>query len=404
MTASTINGPRRRKIKAVMLSLIGLLALGLILRLSSVFVPLGFAFLIAYILEPIIDFMDQHHSRRPLTVSLVYVIFLVLFVGIGFLVVPSLIDQGRDLVGFVKHKGDQYGLTEEFWTPQQDSRTETEKEADGWWSSLFTNEVHEKNGSDEVASQDSPTGEDTQVDPPTENGSSFSNVIKQNMSMIKQRIPAFTAGVATSILNGATNIVGLFTQIVLALFYAFFIMLHFPTIQKKSVDWIPEKHRGEVDEVLDEVDDVVAGFFRGRLIVCVIAAVATSIGLWISGIQFWLLLGVAAGFLGIIPFIGVALTLTPALGIAIASDERLFAVVGVLLTFAFVQGIVEPFIGPFVISGKVRMHPVTVTVAFFAGGALFGLMGLLLAVPVCGILKILTQRYLLPTLQQVLRG
>lgn len=132
----------------------------------------------------------------------------------------------------------------------------------------------------------------------------------------------------------------------------------------------------EVLGLLSEIDDVVAGFFRGRLLVCLMAAVITSVGLLIAKIDFWLLKGTAAGFLGIIPFFGVALTLIPALGIALASPHNVYSTLGVLLTFLLVQGFVEPFVGPFVISGKVRLHPVTVTIAYlWREGRCSGLWG-----------------------------
>jgi predicted PurR-regulated permease PerM len=130
--------------------------------------------------------------------------------------------------------------------------------------------------------------------------------------------------------------------------------------------------------------------------------VVTSVGLFFSGIPYWLLLGLTAGFLGIIPVFGVTIALIPALVMALVSERILFQTLGVLLTFGVVQGVVEPFVGSLVISKEVQLHPVTVIIAFLIGNALFGILGVLLAVPLAAILKILCRRFLTPLVRDVL--
>lgn len=390
--------PCHRMLKAGVLAIIGILILTLVIRLSTVFIPVAVALLLAYILEPLITFMDRHHSRRVVTVPLAYAFFVVLLLGVGVLIGPPLFDQGRDFVSFIKDKNEEYGLTDGMWK----SENTQEKEAEGWWGSLFSDDEKEAATDDETDPSASDLEEGEEDGEEDEAVAMVGNLMEKNASMIQEKMPVLAVGGAKAIVTGAGNVATFVTQFFLALFYAFFFMLHFPALQKASTDWIPRAHKKEAEELLGEIDDVVAGFFRGRLLVCVISAVVTSLGLFISGIDFWLLLGVSAGFLGIIPFIGVTLTLIPSLLMAFTSPESVFAVVGVLITFAIVQGFVEPFIGPFVISSKVRLHPVTVTIAFMAGGVLFGILGLLLAIPACGILKILSKRYLLPAVDSVI--
>ena len=388
---------RSRKIKVAVVTGIAVVAIALIIRLSTVFIPVGFALLLAYILEPLITFMDRHHARRIFTVSFVYTLLLVVILGVGLFVGPPMVEQGKDFVSFVKDKNDEYGITAELLTLSRNPDDPASKKSESWWDGLFSDEdAVEKKSKDR---QEKPSTE-------TEGGGSdqIHNFISRHASTVKKKIPDLALGGVKAVFSGAGSVAAFVTQFGLTLFYAFFFMLHYPAIQKACTNWIPVAHRQESEEVLDEVDDVVAGFFRGRLLVCVISAVVTSLGLYISNIDFWLLLGTFAGFLGIIPFIGVALTLIPSLLIALTTGHILFSVIGVLVTFSVVQGIVEPIVGPFVISQKVRLHPVTVIIALMAGGILFGILGVLLATPVCGILKILASHYLPPTLQTVLYG
>ena len=395
---------RGRILKAVALGIIGVAGFALIVHLSGVFVPLGLALLLAYILEPVISWLDRHHSRRAFTVSTFYALFLAILAVGGSAIVPPLIEQGKNFVSFVREQGEKYGVSWGDLSGQTKTDDGAEAASERWWAALLSpgdKTDDSTGGAPETGSTEPRPPEPHDAEP--RESDPIGQFVREHASMLKNKLPALTVNGIKAVITGAGTLAGFLVRLVLTLFYAFFFMLHFPAIQKAFANWTPRSERQEAVDVFSEIDEVVAGFFRGRLLVCLIAAAVASIGLLISGIDFWLLLGIAAGFLGIIPYVGVALTLIPAVLIALNSEQSLWSLVGVLITFGVVQGVVEPFVGPFVISGKVQLHPVTVIVAIMAGGVLFGILGMLLAVPVAGILKILARRYLAPTMQSVIR-
>ncbi|MDF3130977.1 AI-2E family transporter [Kiritimatiellaeota bacterium B1221] len=407
MTNTNPCWPRERILKISLLSTLALGTAVIVICLSEIFIPVGIAMLIAYILNPVIAFMDRHHSRRVFTVSLVYVIFLVMLLGSGIFLGPALVDQGQNLVQFVKEKSREYEFSDQLWgaNPAQNPPPKTQS----WWAGVFgndpkpTNPKHSDSQNTDPETAKVSTSENSPALPgATETSPTVDSIFKRYGTFIKNRIPSLAIGSAKALFNGAGTVANFLLQFLLTLFYAFFFMLHFPKIRDTLASWIPHSQNEGPQQLFRDMDDVVAGFFRGRLLVCFISAFVMSIGLLISGIPYWLLIGIAAGFLGIIPFIGVVVTLIPSLLIASTSEHMVFSLIGVLVTFGVVQGIVEPFVGPFVISQKVSLHPVTIVIVLMVGAALFGVLGLFLAIPLFGILKLLTQRYLAPSLQTVI--
>ena len=404
MTGSGNRWPRGRILKAAALAMTGIAAFAVVVHLSRVFLPLGLALLLAYILEPVISWLDRHHSRRVFSVSVFYVLFLAVLVVGGIVVVPPLVEQGKNFVSFVQKRAEAYGFTWDEWPGQDEKSGASDAEPKTWWTRLLGSSDtagDSTNGAPATAS--AKHGKPETGDAESGDNHAIVAFLRRHLSVIEKKAPAVALEGLNAIVTGAGQVAGFTIQLVLTLFYAFFFMLHFPDIRNAWARWAPRSPHAQADGVVSEMDDVVAGFFRGRLLVCLISAAVASIGLLISGIHFWLLLGVASGFLGIIPYVGVALTLIPAVLIAFSSEHSLFSVVGVLITFGIVQGVVEPFVGPFVISSKVRLHPVTVVVAIMAGGMSFGILGMFLAVPAAGILKILARRYLVPAMHSVVR-
>ncbi|WFB36666.1 AI-2E family transporter [Kiritimatiellota bacterium B12222] len=390
-----------RKYKIFLLSGLGIGMLGLLIYLSHIFIPVGIALLIAYILNPVISFMDRHHSRRVFTVSMVYVLFLALVFGSGLFLGPALIEQAGDFVIYVKDKSVEYGFSDQLLGTN--TSPETPSEEKGWWEQVFKDAPEVTVPPSREGASSSP---DSQYPSPPSTSSNSPHALDQLFerygSFINNKLPLIAMGSLKAIFNGAGTLFAFLIQLLLTLFYAFFFILHFPKIRDTLCEWIPHSQTESVQDFFSEMDEIVAGFFRGRLLVCVLSAIVMSVGLFIAGIPYWLLLGIAAGFLGMIPFIGVTVTLIPCVLIAMTSEHMVFSLVGVLMTFGIVQGIVEPFIGPFVISYKVSLHPVTIVIVLMIGAALFGVLGLLLAIPLFGILKLFARRVLVPTLNSVM--
>ena len=170
---------------------------------------------------------------------------------------------------------------------------------------------------------------------------------------------------------------------------AFYLLLDLPSVSQRIRQLVPEYWRDEAIHVFIQVSTAVGGFVRGQLVVAFIVGVMTSIGFWIIDLPFWLLIGMISGFFNIIPFVGpwVAGALGSLAGLTSGDPSKaLWAALVALI----VQQIDNNLVSPVVLRATVRLHPATVLLSLFAGGAVGGLFGVLMAVPVVAVIKILT--------------
>lgn len=404
-TADTKEWPPPRKgffqtherlVKGLFLTAICTGAVVLMVHLSTVFIPLGIALLIAYILDPVISWFDSHQTSRIITVSGVYALIVTGVLVIGFTFGPILVSQTRGLIKLAQTKLEKHDVP---LSGVIDNETVKSGEGGGDDDSPQQPSA-EKNDK----AEDTPLGRRkparrSKPERPGDGGQSQS-IIRQ-VQLLYERIPGNLMKLAGTILSGAGVVAKGTAQTILVFFYTFFFMLHFPAIRRHVGGWVPASRSKEICTVLGEIDTAVASFFRGRLIVCLISAMVASVGLFISGIPYWLLIGIASGLLGIVPVFGVVITLVPSVILGAVSPSPIYSTVGVLVTFAVVQWVVEPFIGSFVISRNVHLHPVTVIASLLAGGFLFGVLGVVIAIPLVAVLKILARRYLVPLAQEV---
>jgi len=175
--------------------------------------------------------------------------------------------------------------------------------------------------------------------------------------------------------------------LVLAPFIAFYLLVDLPRVRAVMESLVPAGARAEVLHLCRRLNRAVGGFFRGQLAVAAIVGVLCSIGLAIIGLRFWFLVGMIAGLFNIVPLIGPWIGGIPGLVIAFTTGSPLQAL-GVVIVMAGVQQIDNHFITPQVMQRAVQLHPAAVILALLAGGTLGGFLGLLLAVPVAAVLKI----------------
>ena len=193
-----------------------------------------------------------------------------------------------------------------------------------------------------------------------------------------------------------------FSYLLLVPVYAFFLLSNFTRIRLTFRDHLPELYRERVVEIATRIDGQVAAFFRGKLTLCLLKGIVTSLGLWISGVPLALLIGMLAGFLSIVPFIGplVGGSLALALGFGELGpqDDWLPQAIGIGLTLGAAEA-VEGVAGPVILGREVGINPLLLVLSFFVFGALFGMFGVLLAVPFMSIAKTLFEELLLPEIR-----
>jgi predicted PurR-regulated permease PerM len=180
---------------------------------------------------------------------------------------------------------------------------------------------------------------------------------------------------------------------------AFYILLDWDRMIAKVDAWIPRDHVATVRQIASEIDQAIAGFIRGQGSLCIILGIYYGVGLSLVGLNFGLLIGLFAGMISFIPYVGSLVGLFLAVSIAIVQfwPDYLWVclVLAVFFTGQFLEGNV---LQPKLVGSSVGLHPVWLMFALFAFGALFGFVGLLIAVPAaaaCGVLvRFALSRYL----------
>jgi predicted PurR-regulated permease PerM len=159
--------------------------------------------------------------------------------------------------------------------------------------------------------------------------------------------------------------------------------------------------RAGVDTIraqMAEVDRVLAGFVRGQMMVCAMLGVFYAIGLTLIGLDFGIVIGLGTGLISFVPYFGMLVGFATGIGIALAQFDALLPVLLVAAVFIVGQFIEGNFISPRLVGGRIGLHPVWMIFALLSGGALFGFVGILLAIPAAAVIgvgvRFATGRYL----------
>ena len=171
--------------------------------------------------------------------------------------------------------------------------------------------------------------------------------------------------------------------------YLFYLLADMPLLTAWLKELPPLRFRDQLGLLVSEFDDVLSGFVRGQLLVCAILAVLYSAGLWLIGIDLAVVIGTLSGAAFIIPYLGTMLGIVLSMLMAVLKFHDLLHPLLCLGWFALVQALEGTVITPKVVGDTVGLHPLIAIVALLIGGQLMGISGMLLAIPVAAILKVL---------------
>lgn len=212
------------------------------------------------------------------------------------------------------------------------------------------------------------------------------------MAWMQQRQSAIAQGVWNGLLGvgkGVGAVLSLFGYVFLTPILTFYLLRDWLNIQARMRELVPGPYRDRVVGFASEYDRLLARYLRGQVLAAAIVGVLTWLGFLIAGFPYALLLGVVAGVFNIIPYMGLVASLIPALIIAIFSANPLVALLKIAVVFAVVQALDSSVIGPRVVGEAVGLHPVWVLLALAISGYFFGFVGLLIAVPLAVLVKLL---------------
>lgn len=171
----------------------------------------------------------------------------------------------------------------------------------------------------------------------------------------------------------------------------FYLLRDYERIVQRLAALVPAGRRAQVGRFVGEYDRLLSRYLRGQLLAAATVGVATGIGFWLVGFPYALLLGVVAGVFNVVPYLGLVVSLIPALVIAFFSGSVLLSLGKIALVFGVVQVLDGSVIGPRIVGESVGLHPVWVILALAVSGFFFGFVGLLLAIPLAVLVKLLVE-------------
>jgi predicted PurR-regulated permease PerM len=158
---------------------------------------------------------------------------------------------------------------------------------------------------------------------------------------------------------------------------------------------LPLDHAATIRKLAHESNAAIAGYVRGQALVCIALGSIYAIGLTLVGLQFGLVIGLIAGAISFIPFVGTFVGGTMALGMALAQfPPDWFGVAKVAAVFLFGQTMEGNVLSPKLVGDRVGLHPVWIMFALLAGGSLFGFVGILIAVPTAAVIGVIVRHLL----------
>lgn len=213
---------------------------------------------------------------------------------------------------------------------------------------------------------------------------------------------SWLASLIGTLLSGSLALVNLLSLIFITPMVTFYLLRDWAGMTRHIDALFPRRHAATIRQQLLEIDRILAGWVRGQAMVCLILGVIYGAGLSIVGLDLGLVVGLVAGILSFIPYLGTFTGLVVGIGLALAqSQDWTLAgeVAGVFIVGHLFEGNI---LAPRLVGDKIGLHPVWVIFALLAGGALFGFLGILLALPVAAVIGVLirfgTQQYLHSTL------
>jgi predicted PurR-regulated permease PerM len=216
------------------------------------------------------------------------------------------------------------------------------------------------------------------------------SVLQNSLNSLLTQGAGFLSTLIQSVWNSGRSIIDIAGLFVVAPVVAFYMLLDWDNMVAKVDSWIPRDNLETVREISTEINRVVAGFVRGQGTTCMILGIIYATGLTIVGVNFGLLIGLFAGLIAFIPYVGSFVGLLLALGVAAVQFwPHWIMIAATAIVFFFGQFVEGNILQPKLVGKSVGLHPVWLMFALVAFGTLFGFTGLIAAVPVSAAIGVL---------------
>jgi predicted PurR-regulated permease PerM len=331
--------------RALLWAAVVLLAILTIWLLSPILLPFVAGLAIAYFLDPTVDRLEEHRVPRWLGSVVVLILFLLVVVLFFLLLVPLL--QGQ-VLGLIRRIPAYLDMAQ--------------RRLD-----QVVHYAHE------------------QLSP--EDFERVRAAITERVSLVF----GWTAGLLQSAVTSSFAIVNILSLVFITPIVAFFMLRDWDAMVRKVDSWLPRPNAPTIRALARRVDETLAGFVRGQATVCLALGVYYAAALSLVGLEFGLVVGALIGILTFIPFVGAMIGAVLSIGLAMTQFDtwgRVLVIGGIFIAGQMIEGNV---LTPKLVGDRVNLHPVWVMFAVLAFGALFGFVGVLIAVPVAAVIGVLVR-------------
>lgn len=314
--------------------------------LKGILLPFVAGMAIAYFLDPLADRLEKYGLSRLAATALITVFFLIVAIVLLIVLVPVLYNQLIALVEVMPRlllRGQEWLVTV----------------GDGRLGRLLGVQ-----------------------------GADVEQAISANLGGSLDWLVKFISSLGTQ----GLQIVALISLVVVTPVVAFYLLLDWDRMVEKIDGLLPRDHQETIRRLAREINEVLAGFIRGQVIVCVVLGLIYAVGLTLVGLRFGLIVGIMAGIISFIPYLGTIIGFVVGVALALFQFAPDYISVGLVVgVFAIGQFIEGNFLSPKLVGDRVKLHPVWVMFAIFAFAALFGFVGALLALPVAAALGVIAR-------------
>ncbi len=366
--------------------------------LSPVLWPLAIGGVLAYLLDPVVDFLERRSLPRPRAILLVFGVALLALIIFFSSIVPQLVNETRQLVARVPAYTGRLQQRLEHWAnhPPALLKKLLQKENTNTASPELSNAANADLAA--LVSTNAPEVRGSTTNSPAVTAGALDRrTLETATGWLAKVLPQVGVWIFGQVSRVASWF-GVLAGLVLIPVYTFYFLLEKKAISSRWSDYLPlsdSRLKTELVFVLSSMNNYLIAFFRGQVLVAICDGILYGIGFLIVGLPYALLIGVTAVFLTMIPFLGAIVTCVGALIIALVQFGDWLHPLLVLIVFGCVQALEGLVISPKIMGNRVGLHPVTIIIALMVGTTLLGgLLGGILAIPVTAALRVIMFRYI----------
>lgn len=309
-----------------------------------ILLPMLLTGLLYYLLNPIVDWLERYKIPRTTGIAMLFVLIAILLIWGLAVAIPSIQKQA---ISFAQN------------LPGNIQKVENQITA------LLQDEQFEQ----------------------------FRPTVLELLNKINDQVISYAQKFSTSAVNWASNLISTTSQIIVAIlimpFILFYLLRDGQHLNQHITQYLPIKWRFSISRVLTDVNSQLANYVRGQVTVAIIVALMFSVMFSIIGLSYPITLGIMAGFLNLIPYLGSFLAMIPAVILGLIAGPVML--VKVLIVFMVEQTIEGRFVTPLIIGSSLKIHPITILFVLLTAGQMYGVLGVLLGIPIYASIKVLVK-------------